>query len=160
MPSTATERLPGDIVGTVGTLDDTGRAELLLAMQSSIPAGFVPLTWHQPERFGWADLPAAVRAAVMAHEVAVLRQRVTEDSATFELLALDGRPGELIVKREVRGPSAPSASPPHSQPSELWIASCTVGAATRSPVLERAILDSLREDLAARPTERTLDWLR
>lgn len=167
MSSTATEPLPGDIVGTVGNLDDAGRAELLQAMRSAIPAGFVPLIWHQPERFGWADLPDAVRAAVMAHEVAVLRQSVTAETATFELLALDGRPGELVVKREANGGSAPSpapasssSAPPPAQHAELWIASCTVGAATRAPALERAILDSLRQNLAARPTTRQLDWLR
>lgn len=51
----------------------------------------------------WADLDAAVEVALESAEVAVIGSGHTPDRATYQLVSLEGRPGELVIARGESG---------------------------------------------------------
>lgn len=59
----------------------------------------------------WNDVQAAVAAAATHNEIAVVNATATSDQIQFELVSVEGEPGELVVRRVADSVIADAAQP-------------------------------------------------
>jgi hypothetical protein len=115
-PVLSNERYPGEKHDPQLIMDSAQRAEVVAAMQSTVPGGAVPEPLTRAEGgMRWSDVPLAARIAAGKAEMGVVSSSESEskDTWTFSMLTLDSAPVSLVV---VRRP-----------PPDMFLATATVG---------------------------------